>query len=159
MEYGAIDAMSTLSSPLSSPRSSQLSSPLSSAGSRSPTPPVDYPSPSSSHGAEASLLTEGTKRSAPRREGDEPQSKRIRTEKWKGEERTTDYLNLAALNESSDAADHKLQDAKLKKLTEVLRSKRKIVVIAGAGISVSAGSMFSYISPYLPIMILTFLSS
>ncbi|EHK98611.1 putative NAD-dependent deacetylase hst4 [Glarea lozoyensis 74030] len=56
-----------------------------------------------------------------------------------GEEKTTEYLNLPALNESCDEADHKIQDAKLKKLTEVLRSKRKIVVIAGAGMSVSAG--------------------
>jgi NAD-dependent histone deacetylase SIR2 len=137
--------MSAVSSPLSSARSSPLSSPLSSAGSRSPTPPVDYPSPNSSNEADAGQLSDCVKRSAPRREGDEPPAKRQkiqRIEKWKGEEKVTEYLNLPALHDSSDEADHKLQDAKLKKLTEILRSKRKIVVIAGAGISVSAGSMF-----------------
>jgi NAD-dependent histone deacetylase SIR2 len=141
MEDGATAAMSSVSSPLSSPRSSQLSSPLSSAGSRSPTPPVDYPSPNSCNESEIGALSEAVKRSAPRREGDEPPPKRQKIVKWKGEEKTTEYLNLPALNESCDEADHKIEDAKLRKLTEVLRSKRKIVVIAGAGISVSAGSM------------------
>lgn len=53
----------------------------------------------------------------------------------------TEYLDLRALNDSDDEELHKAQELKLKKLTEILRSKRKIVVIAGAGISVSAGSM------------------
>ncbi|KAH8592397.1 DHS-like NAD/FAD-binding domain-containing protein [Bisporella sp. PMI_857] len=35
--------------------------------------------------------------------------------------------------------EHNVNDIKLRKITEALRSKRKIVVIAGAGISVSAG--------------------
>lgn len=55
---------------------------------------------------------------------------------------TTEYLDLCALNDSSDEAEHKSQEAKLKKLVDILRLKRKIVVVAGAGISVSAGSMF-----------------
>jgi NAD-dependent histone deacetylase SIR2 len=55
--------------------------------------------------------------------------------------KATEHLNLRALNESSDEAFHKAEHQKLQKLMEVLRSKRKIVVIAGAGISVSAGSM------------------
>lgn len=53
----------------------------------------------------------------------------------------TEYLDLRAMKASLDEADRKAEDAKLKKLAEVLRTKRKIVVIAGAGISVSAGSM------------------
>lgn len=55
----------------------------------------------------------------------------------------TEYLDLSRLNESDDEEHHKTQDAKLKKLMENLRSKRKIVVIAGAGISVSAGSTYN----------------
>lgn len=72
------------------------------------------------------------------REGPPPAKRRKIAVK---EPRTTEYLDLPALNESSDEAHHKIQDAKLKKLMEALRSKKKIVVIAGAGISVSAGSM------------------
>jgi len=56
------------------------------------------------------------------------------------EERKTEYLDLSALNESSDEAEYKREEQKLKTLMEALRGKKKIVVIAGAGISVSAGS-------------------
>jgi NAD-dependent histone deacetylase SIR2 len=59
----------------------------------------------------------------------------------KPKELKTEYLDLGALSDSKDEDHHKAQDSKLKKLMEVLRTKRKIVVIAGAGISVSAGSM------------------
>jgi NAD-dependent histone deacetylase SIR2 len=59
----------------------------------------------------------------------------------------TEYLNLQALYESDSDEHHKTEDAKLKKLMEILRSKRKIVVIAGAGISVSAGSMSPPLCP------------
>lgn len=55
-------------------------------------------------------------------------------------ERTTEYLDLRALGESSSPEEIKEQDAQLRRLTKALRGKRKIVVIAGAGISVSAGS-------------------
>ncbi|RKF72819.1 NAD-dependent protein deacetylase hst4 [Golovinomyces cichoracearum] len=51
----------------------------------------------------------------------------------------TEYLDLISLNQSNDKLLHETQDAKLKKLLEVFRTKRKIVVFAGAGISVSAG--------------------
>jgi NAD-dependent histone deacetylase SIR2 len=58
----------------------------------------------------------------------------------KPRELRTEHLDLHTLNESSDEALHKTENPKLKRLIEGLRSKRKIVVIAGAGISVSAGS-------------------
>lgn len=61
----------------------------------------------------------------------------------KPKELKTEYLDLGILNESPDVEACKYEDQKLRRLTEVLRSKRKIVVIAGAGISVSAGSMSS----------------
>jgi NAD-dependent histone deacetylase SIR2 len=59
----------------------------------------------------------------------------------KPRELKTEYLDLRTLNDSPDETVHKIHDPKLKKLMEVLRSKKKVVVIAGAGISVSAGSM------------------
>ena len=49
--------------------------------------------------------------------------------------RTTAYINLESRSEQEDDG--------LERLISALRKKRKIVVIAGAGISVSAGSMFS----------------
>jgi hypothetical protein len=70
-----------------------------------------------------------------------PPAKRQRIMKTK--EFKTEYLNLQMLSESDDDAHHKVHGGKLKKLMEVLRTKRKIVVIAGAGISVSAGSMYT----------------
>lgn len=72
-----------------------------------------------------------------------PPAKKQKTMKPKEpKELTTEYLDLCALNDSSVEAEHKSQDQKLKRLVEALRSKRKIVVVAGAGISVSAGGMF-----------------
>lgn len=52
--------------------------------------------------------------------------------------RTTEYLDLRASFEQN-----KKDEETLDRLTAVLRKKRKIVVIAGAGISVSAGSMYT----------------
>jgi len=79
------------------------------------------------------------------RDGDgPPPAKRQKTMKPK--ELKTEYLDLSALNESSDEKEHKNEDQKLRRLMEALRSKRKIVVIAGAGISVSAGSMSLFLS-------------
>lgn len=96
---------------------------------------MDYPSPPSSNvsdkGASSPL------RDAPERDGPPP-AKRRKVANPK--ELKTEYLDLCSLNDSNDEAHHKIQDAKLKKLMETLRSKRKIVVIAGAGISVSSGS-------------------
>lgn len=48
-------------------------------------------------------------------------------------ERTTEYLDLSRSSVDEDEL------LKLQRLLSVLRNKRKIVVIAGAGISVSAG--------------------
>jgi len=62
----------------------------------------------------------------------------------KSKELKTEYLNLRTLDDSYDEMHHNPQEPKLRKLMEVLRSKRKIVVVAGAGISVSAGSMYLY---------------
>jgi len=59
----------------------------------------------------------------------------------------TEHLDLRRLNDSDDGEHHKAQDHKLNRLMEVLRSKKKIVVIAGAGISVSAGSTFNLLAP------------
>ncbi len=50
-------------------------------------------------------------------------------------ERTTEHLNLHNYEGFDDEDDNNLQ-----RLLYALRKKRKIVVIAGAGISVSAGS-------------------
>jgi hypothetical protein len=60
----------------------------------------------------------------------------------KPKELKTEYLDLGNIGDTFDEAEQKIQDAKLKKLMDMLRLKRKIVVVAGAGISVSAGSMF-----------------
>lgn len=67
-----------------------------------------------------------------------PPAKRQKITKTR--ELKTEYLDLQKLIESDDEAHHKTQAAKLTKLMEAFRTKRKIVVIAGAGISVSAGS-------------------
>jgi NAD-dependent histone deacetylase SIR2 len=141
-----------MGSPTSSPLSSALSSlsspssPLSSLGSRSPTPPVDYPSPPSSNvsdmGAskrsrdEALNFDRDATISEPDRD-EQPPAKRQRI--MKPRELKTEYLNLTMLNESDNGAMHQREDSKVQKLMEVLRNKKKIVVIAGAGISVSAG--------------------
>lgn len=117
------------------------SSPLSSLCSRSPSPPADYPSPASSNVSATDLLSQGRRRpaeEAPSEDGPPP-AKKQRT--IKPRELTTEYLDLGKVADSQDEAEMKSQEAKLKKLVDVLRSKRKIVVVAGAGISVSAGSM------------------
>lgn len=120
------------------PSSSPLSSPLSSVASRSPTPPGDYPSPPSSNASEREVPSSSgdAQEDVPDRDGPPP-AKRQKT--MKARELKTEYLDLQRLIESDDEEHHKTQDAKLTRLMEVLRTKRKIVVIAGAGISVSAG--------------------
>ncbi|KAL3428048.1 nad-dependent histone deacetylase sir2 [Phlyctema vagabunda] len=131
--------MESTASPLSSPLSYQ-SSPLSSLG-RSPSPlplspTMDYPSPTSIN------LPSGTPRDeahlAPEndRDGPPPAKKRKTTAP---KERTTEYLDLGTLGESSDPLDNTHQEIQLNRLVKALQKKRKIVVIAGAGISVSAG--------------------
>lgn len=54
--------------------------------------------------------------------------------------RETRYLDLEELGAKGAAALPKEQE-QLDRLVKCLRKKRKIVVVAGAGISVSAGSM------------------
>jgi len=51
----------------------------------------------------------------------------------------TEYLDLLTLYDSDEDEVHKKHDKKMRKLLDVLRTKRRIVIIAGAGISVSAG--------------------
>lgn len=117
------------------------SSPLSSVASRSPSPPADYPSPplSSNVSDSGSSKKRGAQESTP--DSDGPPVKKQKVVKPK----ETEHLNLRALNESRDESFHRTENQKLQRLMEVLRSKRKIVVIAGAGMSVSAGSMSSLI--------------
>jgi NAD+-dependent protein deacetylase SIR2 len=128
--------------------SSPLSSPLSSIGSRSPSPPspsppADYPSPPSTDVSDTGI-TPSKSRDAPDRD-EPPPAKRQKI--MKPRDMKTEHLDLRRLNDSDDGEHHKAQDHKLNRLMEVLRSKKKIVVIAGAGISVSAGSTFNLLAP------------
>ncbi|KAL9604465.1 MAG: hypothetical protein Q9219_000430 [cf. Caloplaca sp. 3 TL-2023] len=125
-----------MNSPISS--LTDLSSDLSSIGSLSPPPPppqpFDYPSPQSSQ--DRNLSDSGSQHAYHKRprESDEHTSVRKRR-KAEPKPRKTDYLDLQAQhgNFSSD------QQPQLDTLLKVLRKRKKIVVIAGAGISVSAG--------------------
>lgn len=115
--------------------SSDLSSDLSSIGSLSP-PPVDYPSPVSSQDCMATATTSqqlSFKRSR-EEDGVPPVQKRRKVEL---KPRTTEHLNLQSPMGYSPID----QTTQLNTLLKVLQKRQKIVVIAGAGISVSAGSM------------------
>ena len=120
---------------MNSPSSSDLSSDLSSVGSLSP-PPVDYPSPISSQDSSSSnpAACQQLSRKRSREPEDVPPMKKKR--KVEAKPKTTEHLNLRNSSESL-AAD---QTEQLKLLLKVLQKRQKIVVIAGAGISVSAGS-------------------
>lgn len=118
-----------------------LSSDLSSVGSLSPPPsplPQCYPSPASSQELSGPNLSQsGMQSLSDSLDADGPppaKKRRIAEPKL----RTTEYLDLKSLSEEH-ALSQKLQ---LDLLLKVLRKRRKIVVVAGAGISVSAGSMF-----------------
>lgn len=130
------DASSTLSSP--PPSSDSELSELSA----SPSPPsspapfhriLAYASPSKSRpssvnsSAKASPAPSRMRRTPPS-DSDGPPSKR---RKLDPKERTTERLDL-----TQEGVEN---DPQLKRVTDVLHKKRKIVVIAGAGISVSAG--------------------
>ncbi|CAL3970920.1 unnamed protein product [Diplocarpon coronariae] len=122
---------------MSSPTcSSPVSSPLTSVASRSPTPVTDYPSPPCSDASEKGV-TSKTRKSPDDGAGRDPPAKRQRISKKK--ELKTEYLDMRKLYDSDDGALHADQDAKVRQLLDALRTKRRIVVIAGAGISVSAG--------------------
>ncbi|KAI9775661.1 MAG: hypothetical protein M1839_000986 [Geoglossum umbratile] len=117
---------------------SGMSSPLSSAPSLSPAPPDFYPSPSSSS---QELLRTSSQESlslpAPVPPADEcPPAKKRKIAEPKP--RTTAYLDLRPESAGAGGVDDS-QKPQLDLLLKVLRKKRKIVVIAGAGISVSAG--------------------
>lgn len=108
------------------------SSSLSSTKSMSPL--LDYPSPVSSqdHSSRNSSNPPNPKKRA--LDDDEvPIAKKRRKPEQKP--RTTEFLDL------SISSKHPLTDqkAQLDTLLKVLRKRRKIVVVAGAGISVSAG--------------------
>ncbi|PQE06364.1 hypothetical protein CJF32_00002056 [Rutstroemia sp. NJR-2017a WRK4] len=117
--------------------SSPPSSPLSSVGSLSPPAGLNYPSPASSSLPATRVPSEAgdVPESAPDCDGPPPAKKRKISEP---KPRTTEYLDLRRLGSGTNE-EIKHQDEQLKRLVSVLQHKRKIVVIAGAGISVSAG--------------------
>lgn len=114
---------------------SELSSELSSIGSTpsSPPSPYDYPSPISSQDVnnDSSSQTSSRKRTPDETEAP-PVTKRRKIEP---KPRITQYLNLNIPLYGSTPD----QSEQLALLTKLLRKRRKIVVIAGAGISTSAG--------------------
>ncbi|KAL9587303.1 MAG: hypothetical protein Q9212_000350 [Teloschistes hypoglaucus] len=119
---------------MNSPSLTDLSSDLSSVGSLSPPPPSDYPSPPSSQNfasEDPDLLQACLKRPGPFDEP-EPAKKRRRSEP---KPRTTQHLDLPC----QSGPHYFAQAAQLDVLSRVLQQRKKIVVIAGAGISVSAG--------------------
>ncbi|KAB5536491.1 DHS-like NAD/FAD-binding domain-containing protein [Coniochaeta sp. 2T2.1] len=118
------------------------SSPLS-VLSKSPSPPPSqsrrrkmdvssrYPSPSSSaapSGSASPMKSDTTEEICGRTDGPPPAKRRKLIVR---KERTTEYVDME--NPTSES------DAELDRLLRVLRKKKKIVVIAGAGISVSSG--------------------
>jgi NAD-dependent histone deacetylase SIR2 len=137
--------MSSSSSPLSSIASfSSPSSPLSLA-SRSPSLPAGYPSPPPSSNVSdiSSSLSDAPESLLPDRDDSPPPAKKQKLSTPTTKELKTEYLDLIALNDSCDESVHQLNDPQLAKLMKILRTKKRIVVIAGAGISVSAGSMLA----------------
>ncbi|KAL8936277.1 MAG: hypothetical protein Q9211_004260 [Gyalolechia sp. 1 TL-2023] len=127
-----------------SPSLTELSSDLSSVRSLSPPTPGDYPSPPLSQdqsSGDVGCQQRSRKRS---RDPDEHTSPRKRT-KAEPKPRKTEYLNLQERNNLPPLD----QQSQLDTLLKVLRKKKKIVVIAGAGISVSAGSKQRSLTPFL----------
>lgn len=115
---------------------SDLSSELSSIASQSPPPPLDYPSPLSSQQSSATLSGAEPLSDKPTPGDDDlPLKKRRKIAECKP--RITKFIDLQSPLDGQGAD----QKADLALLLKVLRKRRKIVVIAGAGISVSAGSM------------------
>lgn len=110
---------------------SDLSSDLSSLPSLSP-PPMDYPSPVSSQDYDSNVAA--SQQSQSRECDGPPPAKKRKTMEPKP--RTTQHLDLSPFSTYPAIG----QEAQLDLLMKVLRKRRKIVVIAGAGISVSAGS-------------------
>ena len=113
-----------------------LSSELSSVTSRSPSPAFGYPSPQSSqeHSSSVSGSQQGSRKRHSISDDALPAKKRKSLE---ARLRTTVHLNLSASAAPID------QTSQMDLLLRNLRKRRKIVVIAGAGISTSAGSKSS----------------
>ena len=108
--------------------SSDLSSDLSST--RSMSPPQDYPSPASSQEQDPQMSNMHSSKRRTLDDNEAPAAKKRKTAEPKP--RTTEHLDLSqAMRE---------QQSQMDILLKVLRKRRKIVVVAGAGISVSAGS-------------------
>ncbi|MCJ1401885.1 hypothetical protein MMC11_005102 [Xylographa trunciseda] len=107
--------------------SSDLSSDLSST--RSMSPPQDYPSPASSQEQDPHHPHMRSSKKHTLGDTEAPVAKKRKTAEPKP--RTTEHLDLSR--------SMKEQQSQMEILLKVLRKRRKIVVIAGAGISVSAG--------------------
>ena len=124
---------------MNSPSSSELSSDLdlTSVGSLS-SPPI-YPSPPPSQGDSSSQDAQNPHKRA-LEDRDAPPAKKRR--KVEPKPRTTQHLDLRSPLTTITAN----QKGQLDLLLKVLRRRQKIVVIAGAGISVSAGSMYCKIT-------------
>ncbi|KAF2856383.1 NAD-dependent histone deacetylase-like protein SIR2 [Plenodomus tracheiphilus IPT5] len=130
------------SSPLSSPPSEVSDSEISFL-SRSPTPPAElngsfaqrraYISPSSSRRSSTKASPAPEDMPSPPSSNDECPPPRKRRKLAEPKERTADFLDLSGPHIAEDELPQ------LQRLLGVLHKKRKIVVIAGAGISVSAG--------------------
>lgn len=127
------------------------SSPLSRLASQSPEPPFDYqyPSPPSeiltepttpSKSRDTSLGLEGASETGAREERDgPPPAKRRKVTIPKP--RTTEILDINRFyGEFCEGSGQSDEDVQAARLIRALRNKKKIVVIAGAGISVEAGS-------------------
>ncbi|EDU39975.1 SIR2 NAD-dependent protein deacetylase SIR2 family [Pyrenophora tritici-repentis] len=126
------------SSPLAESSDSELS-----ILSRSPTPPLElsrsfaqqraYVSPSSSRRSSAKTTPAPEDMPSPPSSNDENPRPSKRRKIAEPKERTAEYLDLSTTEINQDELPQ------LQRLLNVLHKKRKIVVIAGAGISVSAG--------------------
>ncbi|KAI4276131.1 MAG: hypothetical protein LQ337_002712 [Flavoplaca oasis] len=119
---------------MNSPTLTDLSSDLSSIGSLSPPPPFDYPSPQSSQEtfSDHSESQRTCNKRSHQSTGQEPPKKRRKADP---KPRTTQYLDIRSRPNLSSSD----QTCQLDTLYKVLSKRKKIVVIAGAGISVSAG--------------------
>lgn len=134
-------------SDLSSTHSSRVSSP--SPASRYLSPPI---SQSSIPGSPCCEMTESSSASQSDREGPPAAKRRRISEKMP---RDTRYLDLEQFREQPDED----QAAELDRLLRAIRFKRKIVVVAGAGISVSAGSQSVLLVCYVSLIVLQSLIS
>ncbi len=123
---------------MNSPSSSELSSDLDLTSVGSMSPPPFYPSPPPSQQPTSGKGTLGSKKRS-RDEEHAPLTKKRR--KVEVKPRTTQHLDLRSPLTPTAAG----QTSQLELLQKALRKRRKIVVIAGAGISVSAGSTYSYL--------------